>query len=275
MRRPFAQVDVFGDGPYAGNPLAVVLDGEGLSVQQMQQVASWATVAETTFVLPPTDAGADYRCRIFTPSVELPFAGHPTLGTAHAWLAHHGRPYGPVVQQCGAGLVALAAHGPRLAFAAPALVRGGPVDEADVAHLAAVCGLRPGQVVDAQWVDNGPGWVALLLADAEAVLSVRPGRLDRFVGLVGFYPPGSKLAYEVRAFSPGPGGNPVEDPVTGSLNASVAMWVLSSGRAVAPYVVGQGGALGRGGRVYIDRGPDGTVWVGGDTVTCVSGTIDI
>jgi len=241
----------------------------------MQDVASWATVAETTFVLPPSQEGADYRCRIFTPSTELPFAGHPTLGTAHAWLAHHGQPYRPLVQECPAGLVAITPRGPRLAFAAPALVRSGPVDEAELSQLAKRLGLQRADVVDAQWVDNGPGWVGLLLADAQAVLALRPGLLDRYVGVVGFYPSGSPLAYEVRVFTPGQGGMPVEDPVTGSFNASVAGWLLDSGRAVAPYVVGQGSALGRRGRVYIDQDGDGTVWVGGDVVSCVSGTIDI
>lgn len=274
MRRPFVQVDVFGDAPFTGNPLLVVLDGEGLTTEQMQRVADWATVAETTFVLPPS-GDADYRVRIFTPSLELPFAGHPTLGTAHAWLSQQGRTHQPVVQECGAGLVQLADRGPRLSFAAPRLVRSGPLDGGHLGHLVSLLGLAPESVVDAAWVDNGPGWAALLLDGPEAVMSARPSALDCFVGLVGLYPPGHELAYEVRAFTPGPNGTPVEDPVTGSLNASVAEWLVAAGRARPPYVAGQGTALGRRGRIYIDQDQQGTIWVAGNTFTCLSGFVEI
>ncbi len=274
--RDYRVVDVFGEVPYAGNPVAVVLDGEGVSSERMQQLAAWINLSETTFVLAPTAPGADYRVRIFTPVAELPFAGHPTLGTCHAWLSEHGGAdgRGEVVQQCAAGLVRVRAGGARLAFAAPPLLREGPVEEPLVEHIAAVLALQRAAIVDARWVDNGPGWVAVMLRDADAVLAMRPGFVDLDVGVVGAHPPGSPCAFEVRAFFP-KDGTTVEDPVTGSLNASLAPWLLDSGRASAPYLVSQGTALGRRGRVHVDRDADGTVWVGGATVTCVSGRVEL
>ncbi len=274
--RDYRVVDVFGEVPYAGNPVAVVLDGEGLSTARMQQLAAWINLSETTFVLAPTAPGADYRVRIFTPVAELPFAGHPTLGTCHAWLSEHGgdERRGEVVQQCAAGLVRIRAGGARLAFAAPPLLREGPVEEPLVEHIASVLALQRAAIVDARWVDNGPGWVAVMLRDADAVLAMRPGFVDLDVGVVGAHPPGSPCAFEVRAFFP-KDGTTVEDPVTGSLNASLAPWLLDSGRASAPYVVSQGTALGRRGRVHVDRDADGTVWVGGATVTCLSGRAEL
>lgn len=276
MTRPFCQVDVFGSAPYRGNPLAVVLDGEGLSTEQMQRFAHWMNLSETTFVLPPADAGADYQVRIFTPVAELPFAGHPTLGTCHAWLEAGGTPHraGVIVQQCGAGLVTLRRTADGLAFAAPPVLRDGPVDEGLLAHIAAALRIDRAGIVDASWADNGPGWVAVMLASAEAVLAVRPGAVDLDLGLVGAYPPGSPAAFEVRAFFPKDGVT-TEDPVTGSLNASLAAWLLSSGYAQAPYVASQGTVLGRAGRVHISRDPDGTIWVAGATVTCVTGQVDL
>lgn len=270
--RGFLQVDVFTDEPYYGNPVGVVLDGEGLTDEEMQRMARWANLSETTFVLPPTEPGADYRARIFTPVTELPFAGHPTLGTAHAWLSTSGADQQSVVQQCAAGLVKVRRGDHGLAFAAPPLVRSGPVEPAAVEHAARTLNLDPAAVVDAQWVDNGPGWVGLLLGDANAVLAVRPGTVDGDVGIVGLYPEGSSVACEVRAFFPKDGAT-TEDPVTGSLNASLAEWLLRTGRLSAPYVAAQGTAIGRKGRVYIDQDADGTIWVGGGTVTCVRGNI--
>jgi PhzF family phenazine biosynthesis protein len=175
MLRPFAQVDVFTTTPYRGNPVAVVLDGEGLTTEQMQRVAHWMNLSETTFVLPPTVPDADYQVRIFTPTAELPFAGHPTLGTCHAWLAGGGSASGgDVVQQCGAGLVPVRRTADGLAFAAPPLLRSGPVEEPLVEHIASVLGTGRAEILDAEWADNGPGWVAVLLASAEAVLALRP-----------------------------------------------------------------------------------------------------
>jgi PhzF family phenazine biosynthesis protein len=276
MERPFCQVDVFTEEPYLGNPVAVVVDAKGLSTDDMQRFAQWTNLSETTFILPPEAAEADYRVRIFTPSRELPFAGHPTLGTCHAWLTHGGTPHrdGTVVQECEAGLIELRRDGDTLAFAAPPLIRSGPVDQATLLHLVDVLNLHPTHVVDAQWVDNGPGWVAVLLASADAVLAVRPGVSDLDIGVVGPYPSGSPEAFEVRAFSPALGSFG-EDPVTGSLNASLAGWLLDSGRATAPYVASQGTAMGRRGRVHISRDETGTIWVGGGTVTCLRGTADL
>jgi PhzF family phenazine biosynthesis protein len=274
MRRAISHVDVFTTTPYAGNPVAVVLDGADLTTDEMQRFAHWMNLSETTFVLPPTAPGADYRVRIFTPVAELPFAGHPTLGTCHAWLAASGNQTDVVVQQCDAGPVDVRRTADGLAFGAPPLVRSGPVEEQLVGQIASVLGIERREIVDAQWADNGPGWVAVLLADAEAVLAVRPRYTDLQLGLVGPYPEGSPQAFEVRAFFP-KNGYMVEDPATGSLNASLAEWLLRTGRASAPYVASQGTALGRAGRVHVSRDPDETIWVGGGTVTCVTGEVDL
>jgi PhzF family phenazine biosynthesis protein len=276
VTRPISQVDVFTSVPYRGNPVAVVLDGAGLSTEEMQRFAHWMNLSETTFVLPPATGGADYLVRIFTPGRELPFAGHPTLGTCHAWLEAGGTPGQPgvVVQECGAGLVTLRRGQDGLAFAAPPVLRDGPVDEELLATIASALRIDRADIVDASWADNGPGWVAVLLASAEAVLAVRPGLTDLDLGLVGPYPPGSPEAFEVRAFFPS-NGVTTEDPVTGSLNASLAAWLLRTGRAQAPYVASQGAALGRAGRVHISADPDGTIWVAGATVTCIKGQVDL
>ncbi|RRO20417.1 PhzF family phenazine biosynthesis protein [Saccharopolyspora rhizosphaerae] len=274
MRR-FQQVDVFTGTPYYGNPVAVVLDAEGVSDEAMQRFAAWTNLSETTFVLPPTRADADYRVRIFTPSEELPFAGHPTLGTCHAWQSVHGERES-VVQECGVGLVEVRRDAGGLAFAAPELVRSGPVEPEVLERVAAAVGLDSGEIVDAQWADNGPGWIALLLADADAVLALEPSfRDDLKIGVAGPHPEGGPARFEVRAFAPLGGGGCVEDPVTGSLNASLAQWLLSSGRTTAPYTTRQGTALGRAGNVRVSTDDTGAVWVGGSTVTCVNGTVTI
>ena len=275
VTRDFAQVDVFTTTPYAGNPVAVVHDADGLSTEQMQRFAHWTNLSETTFVLPPTDAGADYRVRIFTPTAELPFAGHPTLGTCHAWLSNGGVPRGDaIVQECGAGLVPIRHSDDGLAFAAPPLIRSGEVAEEYVQRIADVLRIQRDDILDAEWVDNGPGWVAVWLASADQVLGLRPGIVDLDIGVAGPYPAGSEAAIEVRAFSPMVGAA-VEDPVTGSLNASLAGWLLRTGRVEAPYVASQGTVLGRAGRVHVSRDADGAIWVGGGTVTCVSGRVEL
>ena len=268
-------MDVFTDTPYLGNPVAVVLGADGLSDEQMQQFANWTNLSETTFVLPPRDAGADYLVRIFTAARELPFAGHPTLGTCHAWLEAGGRPAGPdaVVQECEAGLITVRRTEAGLAFAAPPLVRSGPVDEQIAERVAQGLNVPRSDIVDIAWADNGPGWVAVLLASAEAVLAVKPGALDLDVGVAGPYPAGSPEALEVRAFTPVVMS--LEDPVTGSLNASLGQWLLGSGRLSSPYVASQGTALGRRGRVHVSQDDAGQVWVGGGTVTCITGTVVI
>ncbi|MDQ2876959.1 MAG: PhzF family phenazine biosynthesis protein [Actinomycetota bacterium] len=276
MPRPFAQVDVFTDVPYRGNPVAVVLGADGLSDDEMQQFANWTNLSETTFVLASQAAGADYRVRIFTTARELPFAGHPTLGTCHAWLEAGGSPQraGEIVQECGAGLVTVRQTPAGLAFAAPPLLRDGPVDEPLARHIADVLHISRDDIVDLQWADNGPGWVAVLLASADAVLAVRPGDVgDLDIGVAGPYPAGSPEALEVRALSSRGDGTSVEDPVTGSLNASLGQWLVSAGRVSAPYVASQGTVLGRRGRVHVSRDDDGQVWVGGGTVTCISGSV--
>ena len=276
MERPFCQVDVFADELYLGNPVAVVLDGKGLSTEEMQRFACWTNLSETTFVLPPEAAGADYRVRIFTPGRELPFAGHPTLGTCHAWLTGGGIPQrgDMVIQECDAGLIGLRRIDGALAFAAPPLLRSGPVDDETLRRIVSVLGVDRADIVDARWVDNGPGWVGVLLDSADAVLALRPGPADLDIGVAGPYPAGSAEAFEVRAFTPALGGVG-EDPVTGSLNASLAGWLLAAGHATAPYVASQGTALGRRGRVHITRDPGGTIWVGGSTTTGVTGRAEL
>lgn len=277
MLRRFSQVDVFASGrPYTGNPLAVVIDGEGLSTEEMRRFARWTNLSETTFLLPPTTREADYRVRIFTTGAELPFAGHPTLGSCHAWLEAGGEPRteGEVVQECGAGLVRVAATDAGLSFQAPPLIRSGPVEEEFLDRIVASLGITRGDVVAAEWADNGPGWVGLLLRDAESVLALRPGTVPHDVGVVGPHPAGSPCAFEVRAFFPS-NGSTLEDPVTGSLNASLAQWLLRTGRAAAPYTAAQGTVIGRAGRVHVSTGPQGDVWVGGDVITCVTGHVEL
>lgn len=276
MNRRIQMVDVFHSAPLSGNPLAVVFDADGLTTDDMQQITRWFNLSETSFLLAPTSSEADYRVRIFTLQRELPFAGHPTLGTCHAWLAAGGKPRSgtQIVQECAAGLIPLRRDNDRLAFAAPKVIRSGPVEAEKLDEIAQALQIKRSDIVDSQWVDNGPGWVAVELASAEAVLAVQPAghhptRID--IGLVGFYPAGGPLAYEVRAIFSDHRNNLMEDPVTGSLNASLAQWLLAAGRVKAPYVAAQGARVGRAGRIYIDRDANGTVWVGGKATTLVSG----
>ncbi len=261
-----------------GNPVAVVHGADDLSSDDMAAFARWTNLVETTFLLRPTDTSADYRLRIFTPRAELSFAGHPTLGSARAWLEAGGRARqeGHLVQECGAGLVRIRSTGHRLFFSAPALVRSGPVSTADLDRLTAALRIGPDDPVDAQWTDNGPGWVTILLKDADAVLGLHPDR-DAFgpftsVGVVGPYPAGADAAFEVRAFIPEIGEG--EDPVTGSLNAGVAQWLMETGRAPDAYVASQSARLGRRGRVFVEK-IDDVIWVGGDTVLGVRGTVSL
>lgn len=275
MPRRFSQVDVFGSGPCSGNPVAVVLEGDELEDEEMQRFARWTNLSETTFVVPPSDDGADYRVRIFTPVLELPFAGHPTLGTCHAWLEAGGDPLDPgeVIQECGAGMVRIRRGEEGLAFAAPPLVRSGPASEEEAGRATAVLGLDPAEVLAVEWVDNGPGWIAVLVERAERVLELQPGPLDFDLGVVGFHREGTDVAIELRAFAPLGGGAWTEDPVTGSLNASVAQWLLGNGRLTAPYVASQGRAIGRAGRIHVDQDEDGVIWVGGRTETVLDGQV--
>ena len=279
--RNFKQVDVFTAEPYRGNALAVVVDAGGLSDEQMQRFARWTNLSETTFLLPPQSEAADYCLRIFTPGGELPFAGHPTLGSCHAWLEAGGRPRADdaVVQECGVGLVRLRRDGPRLAFAAPPLRRGEP-DPAILAQLLPALGVQAQQVRGAQLLDNGPVWLGLLLDTPATVLGLAPDhrqleRLGMKVGVAAAYATtgaaGPQL--EVRAFAAPIGIT--EDPVTGSLNASLAQWLIAERLLPARYVAAQGACLDRAGRVHIERDAGGAIWVGGQSVTCIAGTVQL
>ncbi len=276
-RFAFSQVDVFTDTALLGNPLAVVHGADALDDARMQAFARWTNLSETTFLSAPTDPGADYRVRIFTPGGELPFAGHPTLGSCHAWLERGGVPKraGEVVQQCGVGLVRLRREGASAAFAAPPLVREA-VSQDDLAAALAAMKVPRDRLVDAQWLVNGPRWLGLLFDSAATVLAIEPdaGLLARFrtIGVAGAHPSGSECALEVRGFIGRPAFS--EDPVTGSLNAGLAEWLIASGRAPDRYVAAQGTKLGRAGRVRIVR-EGGAIWVGGHTVTCVRGDVEL
>ena len=276
-QRAFAQVDVFTAVPYLGNPLAVVLDGTGLSTAHMQAFTDWTNLSEATFVLPPTHPQADYAVRIFCPGRELPFAGHPTLGTCHAWLEAGGVPKAQeVVQECGVGLVNIQRQGTRLAFAAPPLRRGGPLDEADVQLIAKGLGVARQDIVHHAWCNNGPQWRGVMLVSAEQLLALKPDP-EILKGLdIGVVAPLSKgdAQFEVRAFFPGNNGL-AEDPVTGSLNAAIGQWLIEAGLAPNSYVASQGACLARAGRVYVHRDAQNQVWVGGESVTCIQGSVQL
>lgn len=303
--RPFKQVDVFTATPYLGNPLAVVLDGTGLSEDEMQRFARWTNLSETSFLLPPTQAGADYRVRIFTPGGELPFAGHPTLGSCHAWLEAGGTPRTTdvIVQECQVGLVSIRRHGVRLAFAAPPLTRSAP-EPALLARVAAALGIEPRQILAAQLLNNGPVFLGLLLDSPDTVLGLEPDHLalkamKQKVGVAAVLPAPEAPALiarsnrEARAFADHAADHPLEappdlevrgfvapsgineDPITGSLNASLAQWLIAEGHLPERYVAAQGTCLGRAGRVHIERDASSQVWVGGESVTCIDGSVTL
>lgn len=278
MQRRIRLVDVFGERPMTGNPLAVVVDPDGLSTEEMLELTRWLGFSETTFLMEPSTDQADYRVRIFTLAGELPFAGHPTLGTCHVWRAISGSTKDEIAQECGVGLVKLRVAGDTYSFEAPEQINDGPVTDDELAGICEVLGVDPTEVVAARWVDNGPGWVGILLGSSEAVLGLEPdfsrhpgdGKLD--IGVAGMFPAGSEFRYEVRAFFSGQNGEMLEDPVTGSLNASMAQWLLSDGRVETPYLARQGTALGRQGRISIS-GDVSSVWVGGRVFDVVSGEL--
>ena len=276
MKRRFVQVDVFGENPYRGNPLAVIVDAEGLTTSDMQTFAKWTNLSETTFLFPPTHASADYQVRIFTPTEELPFAGHPTLGSAHAWLTNGGVPKdgNTIVQDCKVGLIGVRREENSLSFAAPPLLRSGPIDNAVLHEAAESLGISRDAIIDAAWIDNGPGWMGILLASADEVLAIQPKPMKLTLGVAGAHTTESRFAYEVRAFYSS-NGITFEDPVTGSLNASLAQWLISSGRFNAPYLVSQGTAIGYAGVVKVVVDDSQVVWVGGNVATCISGEVDI
>jgi len=304
--RPFMQVDVFlsATTPLSGNPVAVVFASEDLSTEQMQKFASWTNLSETTFLLPPTDpAKADYKLRIFTVARELPFAGHPTLGSCRAWLQSGGKPKksGEVVQECGVGLVTIKSDEStgRLSFAAPENIREGDISSSDLENMCQAMGIQTSDVLASRWVDNGPGWAGLILKSAEDVLAIKTNNISQAGsinwGVVGAYSKAQKFIesglkgersspeseddgtphFELRAFCPDEGF--VEDPVTGSLNAGVAKWFISTGLAPQRYIASQGTCLGRSGRIYLsadeELAANGNVWVGGDTRVCIEGTV--
>jgi PhzF family phenazine biosynthesis protein len=277
MARDFQLVDVFGKDDFSGNPVAVVFAADDLDTETMQRITVWLNLSETTFLVPATDSEADYHVRIFTLQRELPFAGHPTLGTCHAWLEAGGRPKRDdvILQQCQVGLVPIRRRGGRLAFQAPPLIRSGPVDEADLDEALDLLGLRRDDIVEARWVDNGPGWLGIMLPSAEQVLALEPKRHHPRrieLGIVGPHAPGAGMDWEVRAIFSDAHFGLVEDPVTGSLNASVAQWLFESGRAKASYIAAQGTAIGRAGRIHAEQAEDGTIWIGGNTRTFFQGS---
>ncbi|MDN6552603.1 MAG: PhzF family phenazine biosynthesis protein [Corynebacterium flavescens] len=272
---PFAQVDVFSQSLYQGNPLAVILEAEDLSDSDLQKIARWTNLSETTFLLPPTQEGADYRVRIFTPRGELLFAGHPTLGSAHAWIEHHGdsRAKEVLVQECAAGLIKIRRGEGILSFAAPATQRSGDLNEDFLATIARAFGIERQDIAAHQWVDNGPGWAVVQLPTAQQVLDLQPDLSlipDAMVGAIGAYPAGSEFDFEMRTFAPRAGV--AEDPVCGSMNASVGQWLIRSGRVDGAYRVSQGSLLGRAADITITPDEMGTVWVGGATNTLFRGT---
>lgn len=271
-------VDVFGAGPFSGNPLAVVIGADALATDEMQRLTRWFNLSETAFLLAPTHPEADYRVRIFTLDREMPFAGHPTLGSCHAWLSVNGssKQKMEIVQECGAGLVPIRRDRGHLSFAAPSLIRSGAPTPEELNEAQQLLGVGPGDIVDATWVDNGPGWLGIRLASAEKTLSLMPARswprrID--VGVVGACAAGGEATFEVRAFFSDHLGAIVEDPVTGSLNASLAQWLFATGVVKEDYVAAQGTCLGRKGRVYLHRGSGGQIWVGGQTHTHVEGRL--
>ncbi|MBN8222189.1 MAG: PhzF family phenazine biosynthesis protein [Spirochaetes bacterium] len=285
MPRAFKQVDVFTNLAYRGNPLAVVLDAVGLTPAEMQSFTDWTNLSEATFLLPPEDPSADYKVRIFCPGRELPFAGHPTLGSCHAWLESGGKPKREfIVQECGVGLVKIRRDGDRLAFAAPPLKKTGPLPEAEVELIARGLGIQRNEIIHHSWCDNGPNWRGVMLATAEQVLSLKPDAqilagLDvgvvgprGKVGVVGAHADG-EAQFELRAFFPVKSGM-AEDPVTGSLNAGVAQWLIGAGLAPKQYIASQGTVLGRAGRVYVQQDGD-TIWIGGSSVTCIEGSVKL
>ena len=276
-QRRFAQVDVFTAAPLFGNPLAVVLDDGGLSTDAMQRFTDWTNLSEATFLSAPTHADADYAVRIFCPGRELSFAGHPTLGSCHAWLKAGGRPRGElIVQECGVGLVRIRRDADRLAFAAPPRIRSGPLDEADVQRIARGLGVARADIVAHAWCQNGPPWRGVMLRSAEQVLAVKADSalLNGWeVGVVGPQAAGHETQFEVRAFFTGNSGI-AEDPVTGSLNAALAQWLIGDGLAPASYVAAQGTAMGRAGRVFVQH-DEADIWIGGHSVTVIEGSVSL
>jgi PhzF family phenazine biosynthesis protein len=277
-KRRFIQCDVFTSVPTKGNGLAVVVDGEGLSGQQMQDFAAWTNLAETTFLLAPTTEQADYKVRIFTPKREMPFAGHPTLGSCAAWIHCGGksRTRGVVKQECGVGIIDIDVTGTAPAFAAPPTTVA-PLPPEKLEAIISAFGLARDRILQTAQLANGPVWQVLELASAADVLAADSAkvRYPEFlgVGLIGAHPPGSECQFEVRNIAPSSGMS--EDPITGSLNAAIARWMYESGRWRDPVIVAQGTCIGREGRLFIRRDDAGTVWIGGQTSILIEGMLTL
>ena len=270
---PFCQVDVFTERPLLGNPVAVVLDSAELTTETMRSFTSWTNLSEAAFITAPSHPEADYAVRIFDPTRELPFAGHPTLGACHAWLEAGGEPRGEhIIQECGAGLVQIRrSPGGGLAFCAPPLIKGGPLNPGELAELLALLKLSPEWVLGHQWCDNGPGWRALLLDSCERLYSIDARALacELDIGLIA-PSPRPEVDFEVRALFPGSAGM-TEDPATGSLNAALGQWLITAGHAPVRYTALQGLALNRWGLIHVERAPDGSTWVGGRATSVLKG----
>lgn len=278
MSYPIQYVDVFGSESFSGNPLAVITADDTLTTQQMQRISHWLNLSETTFLLPATQPEADYRVRIFTPEQELPFAGHPTLGSCHAWLAagHTSKQNGVVVQESAIGCVSIRRYSDMLSFSAPPLLRSGPLSEDELESVSAFLKINPEEIVDAAWIDNGPGWMGVRLASAEQVLAIQPDvgwSTSLSIGVVGPHDTAADAQFEVRAFYKAEKGALIEDPVTGSLNASLGQWLYNAGIVEGDYIAAQGTAIGRKGRVFVHQDETGQVWVGGQTHTRIHGVL--
>ena len=276
MSKTYYEIDVFGAKPFSGNPVGVVLDADQLSTKQMQDFARWTNLSETTFVLTPKDNKADYGLRIFTPTSELPFAGHPTLGTAKAWLDHVGTPdKSEVIQECGIGLIQVMQREDRFSFKSPDLIRGDALSSELLTEVALTLNIEKSKILDSKWIDNGPGWIGVLLSSAQEVLAVTPNRNSNLaLGLFGFYGTESKYKYEVRGFYP-EDGLLIEDPATGSLHASGAQWLISAGKCLAPYLASQGTVINRNSEIYVTCDAAQKIWIGGSAEIRIKGEVTI
>lgn len=275
MSKTYYEIDVFGAERFSGNPVGVVLEADDLSIKQMQDFARWTNLSETTFVLTPKDDSADYGLRIFTPTSELPFAGHPTLGTAKAWLDYLGTPTkNELIQECGVGLIKVLQSEDRFSFKSPELIRGEALSPQLFTEVAATLNLEKSRILDSKWIDNGPGWIGVLLSSADEVLAVTPNRNSNLaLGLFGFYGPNSKYMYEVRGFYP-EDGLLIEDPATGSLHASGAEWLISEGKCATPYIASQGKAINRSGEIYVTSDAEREIWIGGRVEIRIKGEVN-
>ena len=280
MPNTYKTVDVFTQEAFSGNPLAVIFDADGLSTEEMQHITRWMNLSESVFLQKPSHPDADYKVRIFTLTGELPFAGHPTIGSCHAWLENGGKQkdHNFIIQECGAGLIKINKEDSMLSFAAPPITRSGEVSDSDLKMACRILGIARSDIKASNWIDNGPGWMGILLQSAEQVLNLKPkpNPQDHFdLGVIGAYPENSESQFELRALFNNQNGTLVEDPVTGSLNASAAQWLMNSGYAPNSYIASQGTCMQRKGQVYLSKDNEAMVWVGGQACTRVDGVIHL